>query len=332
MRFRYPGAALVAAALVSMLSVPAFAADNYVVRDGLGNAQTFCSKLISAVQYPCHMLYGLFGGTAVPVAVDGAGNLGTFPKFADATPISNTAGLGNLVSLSGATVAGGDLTFTANAQTAVIDTQGFASLSFQVSGFGTGALQFAWSDKPTTGFVAGAIRTVGNTGSAADTTSVSANGQYLANGGGRYLQISTTAFTTGPFVVTPVLHGAHIPARSVFATLAPYGASGVTPVTCTITTATTCGPLTPVAGRDFHVSHKLTGFTGSCQWEVQTDGTNWYAKTVTAGGSTTQMFNWAFSASTQNISEDLSESQFGVPQRLNCTAVSAGSDVVTISQ
>lgn len=111
-----------------------------------------------------------------------------------------------------------------------------------------------------------------------------------------------------------------------------YAASGVPSVTCTISSVTTCAAPTLIPGRNFHVSHKLTGFTGACQWERQIDGTNWYTITVTSGGSTTQMYNWSFSASTQNISEDLEETQAGVAQRLNCTAASAGSDVVTISQ
>lgn len=238
MRLRHFGAALLAAALVVASAAPAQAADNYVVRDGLGAPQTFCSKFISALQYPCHMLYGLFGGAAVPVNVDALGNIGMFSKYGDAAPVGSTPGSGNLVSLSGATSAGGDLNFTANAQTVVIDTQGYASVSLQVAGFGTGAVQVAWSDKSTTGFVAGAIRSVGNTGNAADATSITANGQYVSNGGGRYLQISTTAFTTGPFVVTPVLHTGHVPARSVLAQTVPSAVSSSNGST-TVTTGNT---------------------------------------------------------------------------------------------
>jgi hypothetical protein len=75
MRFRHPGAALLAVAALMLCGLPAHA-DNYVIRDGTGAQQTFCSKVYSDVQIPCHLLYGLFGGAPVPVAVDGSGNLG----------------------------------------------------------------------------------------------------------------------------------------------------------------------------------------------------------------------------------------------------------------
>lgn len=116
--------------------------------------------------------------------------------------ISSVEGEGNLVDLSGSTVLAGSLSFTANAQYAVIDTQGFEGAAFTISGFGTANLAVQWSNLPTSGFVAGLVGTVGTTSTA---TTVTANGQYTASGGGRYMKILVTAFTTGPIVVTPVL-------------------------------------------------------------------------------------------------------------------------------
>jgi hypothetical protein len=111
-------------------------------------------------------------------------------------------GSGNLVDLSGATVASGSLSFSANAQYAIIDTQGFEGASFTITGFGTATLAVQWSNLAASGFIAGTISTVGSSTTA---TTVTANGQYTAASGGRYMKILVTAFTTGPIVVTPVL-------------------------------------------------------------------------------------------------------------------------------
>lgn len=121
---------------------------------------------------------------------------------ASGQPISSTEGSGNLVDLSGATVAAGSLSFSANNQYAIIDTQGFEGASFTISGFGTATLAVQWSNLAASGFVAGLVGTVGTTSTA---TTITANGQYTAASGGRYLKILVTAFTTGPIVVTPVL-------------------------------------------------------------------------------------------------------------------------------
>lgn len=65
--------ALVAALFLGVLPARA---DNYVVRDGLGALQSFCSKLVSTVQYQCPVLYGYAGGAPVAINVDpGTGNL-----------------------------------------------------------------------------------------------------------------------------------------------------------------------------------------------------------------------------------------------------------------
>lgn len=64
-----------AAAILLACAAPA-RADNYTVVDGNGAKQSFGAKLISGVLYPIHMLYGLFNGSPVPVAVDAGGNVG----------------------------------------------------------------------------------------------------------------------------------------------------------------------------------------------------------------------------------------------------------------
>ena len=121
---------------------------------------------------------------------------------ASGQPISSTAGTGNLVSLSGATVAAGSISFSANAQYAIIDTQGFEGAAFTITGFGTATLAVQWSNLAASGFTSGTVSTVG---SSTTGTTITANGQYTAASGGRYMKILVTAFTTGPIVVTPVL-------------------------------------------------------------------------------------------------------------------------------
>lgn len=146
----------------------------------------------------------------VQVTTDGLGNIvrdGTeayaqMTVSASGQPIASTAGTGNLVSLSGATVAAGSISFSANNQYAIIDTQGFEGASFTVSGFGTATLAVQWSNLAASGFVAGTVSTVG---SSTTGTTITANGQYTAASGGRYMKVLVTAFTTGPIVVTPVL-------------------------------------------------------------------------------------------------------------------------------
>lgn len=74
MRNRLLGAALLGFVAIAAAASPA-AADNYPVRDGAGVPQTFCSRLISAVQWPCHLMFGLNGSTPTAVTIDGSGNL-----------------------------------------------------------------------------------------------------------------------------------------------------------------------------------------------------------------------------------------------------------------
>lgn len=70
MRHRIWSAALAAAALIMAAAQPA-RADGYPIRDGTGASQTFCSKLVGGLQYPCHLIYGMFGSTPSPVTTDG---------------------------------------------------------------------------------------------------------------------------------------------------------------------------------------------------------------------------------------------------------------------
>lgn len=139
------------------------------------------------------------GTAALKINDDGSINTNS----GSGTGISSTEGEGNLVDLSGASVTDGSITLNANGEFAVVDTLGFENASFTVSGFGTATLQVQWSNLPTTGFVAGLIVTVGTTTTATDIT---ANGQYTAPAGGRYMKIIVTAYTSGALVVTPTLY------------------------------------------------------------------------------------------------------------------------------
>jgi hypothetical protein len=141
----------------------------------------------------------------------------------DAEPVGSTAGLSNLKSLSGATVAAGALSFTAASQSAVIDTKGFGGVSLTVSGFGSATLAVQWCDTTDGAFTSGAVRTVGNIGAAADATTITADGQYVANNGGRYLKITTTGWVSGTQVVRPTLRREAFPVRAVFTTAASVG-------------------------------------------------------------------------------------------------------------
>jgi hypothetical protein len=66
-------AALAAAALLSC--APAFAADNFVVKDANGVTITKRSKDVSGVQHEYQVMEGLFSGTPTPLCVDASGNL-----------------------------------------------------------------------------------------------------------------------------------------------------------------------------------------------------------------------------------------------------------------
>lgn len=67
----------------------------------------------------------------------------------------------------------------------------------------------------------------------------------------------------------------------------------------------------------FHIQLSGTA-SATCYLERMLDGTNWVPITITAGGTTTAMYNWTYTGST--LSEDIAESQAGVPYRLDCGA------------
>lgn len=116
----------------------------------------------------------------------------------------DAAGEGNVLLLSGATIsAAGTISYTANNQYVVIDTQGFENVALTVSNFGTGTVAVQWSNLTGSGFISGNVTNI-NTGATA--TSITADGQYTAASGGRYLRIATTAFTSGPLLVTPTFY------------------------------------------------------------------------------------------------------------------------------
>jgi hypothetical protein len=116
---------------------------------------------------------------------------------------SEVASEGNIYSLTGATVSDGSVTIGANNESIVVDTMGFEGVNLTVSGFGAATIQVQWSNLPASGFVAGSVSTVG---SGATATSITANGQYAAASGGRYLRIITTAYVGGTLVVTPTFY------------------------------------------------------------------------------------------------------------------------------
>ncbi len=113
-----------------------------------------------------------------------------------------------------------------------------------------------------------------------------------------------------------------------------YGPSGIAAVTATLTGAGASGIFTPVAGRTFHVQLSGTA-VAICTLERQLDGATWVPITVTAGGVTTTLYQWSFTASA-NVSEDVVESQAATPYRVDCGAqlgsFTSGSLAVRISQ
>ncbi len=114
---------------------------------------------------------------------------------------------------------------------------------------------------------------------------------------------------------------------------ATYGASGVNPVSTTLSAAGASSAFAPTAGRTFHVQLSGTA-VASCDLERQLDGSTWVPITATAAGSTTPLYNWSYTGSA--LSEDVAEAQFGVPYRVDCGAqlgsFTSGSLSVRISQ
>lgn len=131
----------------------------------------------------------------------------------------------NVVSTTGATVSAGDASFTANSQSVVVDAKGIGGLSLTVTGTFTATLQVQWSNKSSSGFTAGQVRDI-NTGTQA--TSITATGNYVAPAGGRYAKITTTAYTSGTAVVTPILKGAGLASAAGGSASLPIIGNGAT--------------------------------------------------------------------------------------------------------
>ncbi len=113
-------------------------------------------------------------------------------------------------------------------------------------------------------------------------------------------------------------------------------AAQVSAVTTTLTAAGASKPFYPNAKQGFHV--QLSGAAvAACTLERILDGSspnaaaaNWAPLTVTANGATTTLYNWSYAGSA--LSEDVSESQYGVPYRVDCGAQlgSFGSGSLTV--
>lgn len=102
----------------------------------------------------------------------------------------------------------------------------------------------------------------------------------------------------------------------------PLGASGVSTVTGTITSATQSSSFTPTSGRPAYLTLSNTG-TGTCQLEAQFDGTNWAQIMVPAASITTQLYTFTLTGSDVQ-SADFSIGQSSVPVRLNCASTVTG--------
>lgn len=153
--------------------------------------------------------------------------LQTYPK--NGIPISCTAGVGNLVTLTGATCSNGVLTFTAANQVAIIDlgVDGSAGYGMTVAGTFTGlALRMQYSANSAGTFSnSGLISTV-NSEVNGTISSVTSTGNYFGCHQSRYLQITPTALSTGSATVQPVLMNA----APTCATVAQNGQNAATPI------------------------------------------------------------------------------------------------------
>lgn len=86
----------------------------------------------------------------------------------------------------------------------------------------------------------------------------------------------------------------------------------------TITAAGASAAFPAPKGVPFHVLLLGTA-SAQCYLERELDGVTWSPITVTAGGSTTILYNWNYTGST--VSEDIGpETQNNVPYRVDCGA------------
>jgi len=103
----------------------------------------------------------------------------------------------------------------------------------------------------------------------------------------------------------------------------PLVASGVSPVSFAIGSATQSASFTPVAGRPFNISFTGAG-VGACQVEEQTDGTNWAQIVVAASGQQVQLGTYALTGSGVPFTDSITLTQYNVPVRLNCASGATG--------
>lgn len=145
------------------------------------------------------------------------GDVNGAAQISDAVPLT-TSSVYPVVSATGATVTTGDISFTANSQSVIIDAANYAALSCTFTGTWTGTLQIQWSNRSDgTGAIAGAITVPGQAGATnSDTTQITSNSQFIGNTFGRYAKITTTSWSSGTAVATCLLHASRLPARVVF--------------------------------------------------------------------------------------------------------------------
>lgn len=236
---------------------------------------------------------------------------------------TSTAGQGGVSIISGTPTANSAATFAVTGQAGgALTVKGTFSL--------TAAIEASYDGGGTYVAAGGLLR-----GSNVLTNQITGAGTWTIDlNGVTNLRVRATAYTSGAATIalTATPAGGVAKVLNTLQSASAQNPSNSNKVSCTINTSTLiCGPFTPTSP-DFHVSHAPSGFTATCQLERKTDGTNWAIETVPAGGSTTQMANQSFSASSQATSEDYSERQAAVPYQEHCTSVGAGSDLVTFSQ
>lgn len=106
-----------------------------------------------------------------------------------------------------------------------------------------------------------------------------------------------------------------------------YGSSGNAVVSGTKTATGASAWFRPIYGRDFNVWIWGT-YAATCQIERSFDAGATASFPITAAG--TQLYVWSTANAT--VSETLSESEYGVSYRLNCTAYTSGTVNYRISQ
>jgi hypothetical protein len=200
MTFRKIGRALVAALALACLASPA-AADNYPVRDGAGASQTFCSKLATAVQHPCHLLEVLFGGVPGQVSAGQAAKANSLPVTLPSDP-DTRSGSGTITAADAAstTVAGQSsvtlVTGTPTASSSLVwPLNGHSSATIAVSGTFSAT---AAIESSADGGVTYAPATAKILGTGATSGTVTAPGIFRVDVTGMtHVRLRATAYTSG---------------------------------------------------------------------------------------------------------------------------------------